>query len=85
MDPYASGGRGGSYIGMAAVTDHKKRSSCGFWHCTFLNLPAPDIGTLRATWLRLEYVWDENTPSSKGPHNYVACNAAFPAFERVFP
>ena len=56
LEPYASGGAGGSDIGMATVADHETRFSCGFLHCTILNRPAPNNGTLKITCPRLEYV-----------------------------
>ena len=59
---------GGSYIGRGAGRNHEKLFSFGFLCHTLLNRYRPDFGTLTTTCHRLRKRWDENTPSSKGPH-----------------
>ena len=68
IQPYAPD-EGGSHIGRGTVTQHEHIFSCGFLCCTIHNRSAPDHGHLTTMCHRLRKRWDENTPSSKGPHS----------------
>ena len=63
--PGRPGCGGGCYVGAATITDQKKIFSRGFFACTILNGCPPGHTTLIFMCHSLDYVWVENTPSSK--------------------
>ena len=59
---------GGSYIGRGTVTCDQKLFSCGLLCCTIHNMSPPDKKALKIISHSVRKRWDENIPSSKGPH-----------------
>ena len=65
----ASGLVGGSYIGDAAITDHKKLAPTGFLLSLLLQYPSPGLGTLTFISCGVKSRWVATPPKSKGTHN----------------
>ena len=59
---------GGSYIGDAAITDHKKLAPTGFLLSLLLQYPSPGLGTLTFISCRVKSRWVATPPKSKGTH-----------------
>ena len=59
---------GGSYIGRGTVTWDETLFSCHLLCCSIHNMSPPDIGPRKIIGPSVRKRWDENTPSSKGPH-----------------
>ena len=59
---------GGSYIGRGTVTWDETLFSCHLLCCSIHNMSPPDIGPRKIIGPSVRKRWEENTPSSKGPH-----------------
>ena len=63
---------GGSYIGRGTLTWDETLFSCCLLCCSIHNMSPPDNTPRKIIGPSVRKRWDENTPSSKGPHRALA-------------